>query len=95
MIILLLIKNPGTWEFSKSINNNEIFNNSYAVIILTEWEEYRKLNWKSIAKKMVPPAWVFDSRSIVNTNEVKMQVLDYGDLVMAFRISNSEIIFLK
>ncbi len=64
-------KKSGTWGFSKSINNNEIFNNSYAVIILTEWEEYRKLNWKLIAKKMVPPAWVFDSRSIVNTNEVK------------------------
>ena len=27
-------------------------------------------NWKLIAK-MVPPAWVFDSRSIVNTEEVK------------------------
>ena len=61
----------GTWEFSESINNIEIFNSAYAVIILTEWEEYRKLNWKSIAKKMVPPAWVFDSRSIVNTDEVQ------------------------
>ena len=32
---------------------------------------YRKLNWKAIAKKMIPPAWVFDSRSIINTDEVK------------------------
>ena len=64
-------KKSGTWGFSKSINNNEIFNNSYAVIILTEWEEFRKLNWKDISKKMVPPAWVFDSRSIINTDEVR------------------------
>ncbi len=64
-------KRSGTWEYSKSINNHEIFNNAYAIIILTEWEEFRKINWKLIAKKMIPPAWVFDSRSIVNTKEVK------------------------
>ena len=57
--------------YIKSIDNHEIFKNTYAIIILTEWDEYRKLNWKLIAKKMVPPAWVFDSKSIVNTEEVK------------------------
>ena len=33
--------------------------------------EMKKLNWTAIAKKMVPPAWVFDSRSIVNTDEIR------------------------
>ncbi len=61
----------GSWEYSKSINNLEIFNNAYAVLVLTEWEEFRKLNWMTISKKMTPPAWVFDSRSIINTEEVK------------------------
>ena len=61
----------GRWEYSKSINNLEIFNNAYAVLVLTEWEEFRKLNWMTIAKKMIAPAWVFDSRSIINTQEVK------------------------
>ncbi len=60
----------GNWEHIKSINY-EIFNDAYAVLILTEWEEFRKLNWEKIAKKMVPPAWVFDSRSIVNIEEVR------------------------
>ena len=83
-----LNEKSGNWEYSESIHNHEIFKNAYAIIILTEWEEFRKLNWNLIAKKMVPPAWVFDSRSIVNTEEIKMQVLDYGDLVMASRISN-------
>ena len=64
-------ENSGTWVHSKSIHSFEIFENAYAVLILTEWEEFRKLNWKEIAKKMVPPAWVFDSRSIVNTEEVR------------------------
>ena len=61
----------GTWEHIKSIDNLSIFNDAYAVLILTEWEEFRKLNWKDISKKMVPPAWVFDSRSIINTDEVR------------------------
>ena len=61
----------GTWEYTKSIDNLAIFNDAYAVLILTEWEEFRKLNWKEISKKMVPPAWVFDSRSIINTDEVR------------------------
>ena len=66
-----LNEKSGNWEHSKSINNLEIFVNAYAVLILTEWQEFRKLNWKAIAKKMIPPAWVFDSRSIINTDEVK------------------------
>jgi len=63
-------KQSGNWEYVQSIDNHEIFNNAYAIIILTEWAEFRNLKWKLIAKKMVPPAWVFDSRSIVNTIEV-------------------------
>ena len=63
--------NSGVWEHAKSIDNLTIFNDAYAVLILTEWEEFKKLNWKEISKKMVPPAWVFDSRSIINTDEVR------------------------
>ena len=66
-----LNQDSGNWEHIKSIYNLEIFNNAYAIIILTEWEEFRKLNWAEIAKKTIPPAWVFDSRSIVNTEEVR------------------------
>ena len=64
-------KKSGVWEYTKSIDDIAIFNNSYAVLILTEWEEFRNLNWTEISKKMVPPAWVFDSRSIINTQAVK------------------------
>ena len=62
-----LVKN----ETVKVMTGALIPDNADAVIILTEWEEYRKLDWKLIAKNMVPPSWVFDSRSIVNTDEVK------------------------
>ena len=42
-----------------------------ALIIITEWEDYRKINWEKIAKSMRKPSWVFDTRGIVDFEEVK------------------------
>ncbi len=42
-----------------------------AVLILTEWSEFSSLNWKSISSMMRSPAWVFDTRSITNAQDVK------------------------
>ena len=58
----------GQWRFSKSLN---IFGDAHAILILTEWEEYKYINWHNVVKKMVKPSWVFDSRSIVNDKEIK------------------------
>ena len=58
----------GKWRFSKTL---DIFENAHAAIILTEWEDFKNINWLIESKKMVHPAWVFDSRSIVNPQEVK------------------------
>ncbi len=41
-----------------------------AVVVLTEWEEYKNINWQLIADSMRRPAWVFDARSILNTRNV-------------------------
>ena len=37
-----------------------------AIVILTEWKIYKELNWTEIFKLMRKPAWVFDTRSIVD-----------------------------
>ena len=58
----------GQWRYSKNL---DIFENAHAVLVLTEWEVYNNINWVSVAKKMSKPSWVFDSRSIVNAEEVK------------------------
>ena len=42
-----------------------------AIVILTEWKEYTKLEWQEISKIMKKPAWIFDARSIVNIDKVK------------------------
>ena len=37
-----------------------------AILVLTEWEEFKNLEWDTIFKFMRKPAWVFDSRNCLN-----------------------------
>jgi len=37
-----------------------------AVLVLTEWEEFKNLEWDTIFKLMRKPAWVFDSRNCLD-----------------------------
>ena len=41
-----------------------------ALVILTEWDDYMKINWASAGLLMRKPAWIFDVRSIVNAKEI-------------------------
>ena len=71
--------NLGSWKFSENLN---IFDNAHAVLVLTEWEDYKNIEWDYVAKKMIKPAWVFDARSIVNVGLVKksgMNIWSLGD----------------
>ena len=64
--------------FVGQLNNGdcfeEIFKDSHAIVLLTEWKEYTKLEWQEITKIMKKPAWIFDARSILEPQ----QVLDAG-----------------
>ena len=60
--------NEGNWNFSSNIEHSLI--DADAVLILTEWNEYTKINWEKAYKIMRKPAWVFDSRSIIDPNKV-------------------------
>tara|TARA_B100000212_G_C27363653_1_gene529338 strand:+ start:335 stop:1750 length:1416 start_codon:yes stop_codon:yes gene_type:complete len=58
----------GTWNKIEDIKN--AFNNADAVVVLTEWEHYKNINWHEISIKMRRPSWVFDVRSIINPQDV-------------------------
>ncbi len=58
----------GRWFFME--NNDYNFKNADAIVILTEWDDYTKINWASAVFLMRKPAWVFDVRSIVNPKEI-------------------------
>ena len=59
----------GTWEFSN--NFDSAFDHADAVVVLTDWPEYKKLQWQLICKRMRKPAWVFDTRSVVDDEAIK------------------------
>jgi len=50
--------------------NRNFFEGIDAVVVLTEWESYSKIDWIEAAKSMRSPGWVFDTRSIVDTRKV-------------------------
>ena len=41
-----------------------------AVLILTEWNQYRHLDWMLLAPLLRQPAWIFDARSVVDPSAV-------------------------
>ena len=55
-------------QWSKSDSVQSAIKDCHAIIILTEWEEFQKIPWKSIIKKMKRPAWIFDTRSVVDVS---------------------------
>ena len=50
---------------------DQCFKNVDAVLILTEWKEYSKIKWEVASQLMRHPAWVFDARSIINSEDVR------------------------
>ncbi len=62
-------KQNKNWSCSNSLY--EAFVGTDAGIFITEWEEFQNLNWSKIAPQMRKPAWIFDTRSILEIEEVK------------------------
>ena len=70
------------WLFSNSLD--DAFRNVDAAMFLTEWSEFQSLEWCNLSKLMRKPAWVFDTRSIVNIKEaqkygMKVWQVGYGN----------------
>ena len=61
--------NQGIWKMANSIP--EALKNVDAVLILTAWDEFFGLDWNYLASLMRTPAWVFDTRSVVNRQEIE------------------------
>jgi len=47
---------------------NEALNNSHAIAVLTEWDEFITYDWNTIYQNMYKPAFVFDGRNILDAN---------------------------
>ena len=65
----------GSWFFSDDIYDSA--NEADAIVVLTEWGEYSNINWDKISKLMRKPSWIFDSRSILNGEEMERFGLNF------------------
>ena len=62
------LQSEGTWH---SVNDvADAVQGADAVLILTEWDQYRELDWPILAGRMRTPAWVFDTRSVVEPSQI-------------------------
>jgi len=71
--------NLSSWTSCENII--EAINMADAIIILTEWNEYKSIDWEKIAKLMRKPGWVFDTRNIINDlNSIKKNGINFWSL---------------
>jgi len=68
-------KKDSTWSFTRDVY--EAIENCDAIIILTEWREYANLNWDKCVALMRSPKTIFDTRSILNENQLKDLDVNY------------------
>ena len=58
-----------SWNFEQNIY--DAVSNTDAILILTEWDTYKEIDWVRASKLMRPPSWVFDTRLVTNPKEVR------------------------
>ena len=44
---------------------------AHAIVVLTEWDEFKSYDWKGIYKNMQKPAFIFDGRNILNRKKLE------------------------
>jgi UDPglucose 6-dehydrogenase len=54
----------GKWEFVTDIYDAS--NGADAVILITDWDNYKNLNWEKISSLLRKPSWIFDTRGIIS-----------------------------
>ena len=59
----------GSWISAASVE--DAASNADAIIVITEWEEFKNLDWEKISRLMRFPAWLFDLRRITNIDKAK------------------------
>ena len=63
------LSGTGSWAEAGSVEDAVM--GADAVLVLTEWQHYRQLNWSDLAARMRKPAWVFDARAVADPAQIK------------------------
>ncbi|HET7361249.1 MAG TPA: nucleotide sugar dehydrogenase [Salinimicrobium sp.] len=55
----------------------EACKDAHAIAVLTEWDEFKELDWQEIYKCMLKPAFLFDGRRLLNGKEMERIGFDF------------------
>lgn len=55
----------------------EALKNAHAVVIMTEWDEFKTYDWTKIYSEMKKPAFIFDGRNLLNKSEMNEIGFEY------------------
>ena len=59
------------WEQVTSVE--KALSGADAAVILTEWDEFKRLNWDKLSSLMRKPAWIFDTRNILDISRLHLK----------------------
>jgi UDPglucose 6-dehydrogenase len=62
-------------EVSDSVT--DALNGSDAAVVITDWDEFKAINWEVASKRMVSPAWIFDTRNCLEREQIEKFGLRY------------------
>ncbi len=63
-----VLSGTGSWVEAGCVE--DALTGADAVLVLTEWQHYRELNWSDLAGRMRKPAWVFDARAVTDPAQI-------------------------
>jgi len=66
----------------------QLADGSDAILILTEWVEFKKIEWLKISKLMRKPSWIFDCRDIIDLNHFRESDINIWKLGFGSNIKN-------
>ena len=62
-------KDTKSWTFFDNIY--DAAHGTDAIILLTDWQEFYKLNFQKLYNLMRSPCWIFDTRNVIDPSYVK------------------------
>lgn len=77
--VLRDLEEVGTFRKNKGVTDDvsvyddpyEAVKDAHAVAILTEWDEFRELDYEKVFSKMLKPAFIFDGRNILDLKKLR------------------------
>ena len=71
-------KDNSNLEFESDIK--KAVKDADAIVLLTDWQEYKDLDWDDFYNIMRKPAWIFDTRSVIQVQKIKNKMLNIWQL---------------